>query len=180
MICQTTQIPVQRILIECPTQLRTDFGGRDRDFEIFSGIHCLKLLVAPDQYTPVATYQNGDPGYVRTLNRPQYAVRAYEPGIELKITDEHETLFYLVQAIATGSTSANRRTKIDLKLFDFVLPEGEDVRLARLTGTLPFTLRSGAIDPPIAQGGRAIGRTGQGWIEGGFTLKFHEKTMRLR
>jgi hypothetical protein len=180
MLCKTTHGAIQRILIECPIQLRADLGGRDRDYETFFGVHCLKLLIQPDQYKPVSVYKNGDPEYVRQLSATQFAVRAFEAGFELKITDPHDHLFYLLQGIATQSTSLDRQNKQDLKVFDFVLPEFEDVVIARQTNAVPFTLRTGTIDSPQAEGGRAIGSRGQGWIQGGYTLKFREKAMRIR
>lgn len=173
-------IPIQRILIECSPSLRVDFGGRDCDYETFGGVHCLRILVSPGEYTPVATYKNGNPEYVRALNIEQYAVRAFERGFDLKVSDERDAIFYILQQIVTLSTSIDKRTKLDLRVFDFVLPESEDVALARLNGTQPFTLRVGAIEPPQAQGGRVMADDGRGWIKGGFTLKFREKKMRLR
>lgn len=172
--------PIQRILIECPTQLRTDFGGRDCDWETFAGVNCFKLMISPDQYTQIQTYKNGEPEYIRTLNTPQYAVRAFAPGFDLKISDERDTIFYILQRISTLSTSIDKRTKLDLKIFDFLLPEAEDVEIGRINGTQPYTLRLGAIEPPTALGGRVMADDGRGWIKGGFSLKFREKAMRLR
>ena len=182
MFCQVTQGPIQRILIECPLSVKAELGGRDRDFETFNGVHCLKLLIQGDQYKSASVYKNGEPGYVRTLNATQFSIRALEKGFDLKVVDPHETLFYLVQRISNLTTSLDRRTKTDLKVFDFLLPEVEDVIIARAATppTRPFTMRIGAIDPPQAEGGRAIGRSGQGWISGGFTVKFREKKMRLQ
>lgn len=164
---------IQRILIECPTQLRTDFGGRDCDYETFNSVHCLRLMIAPSDYTPVANYNSGQPEYVRSLNVPQYAVRAFEPGFDLRVVDDRDIIFYVVQRIATLSTAPDKRTKTDLKVFDFCLPEAED-------RTQGYTLRVGAIEPPQAQGGRVVADDGRGWLKGGFTLKFREKKMRQR
>ena len=164
---------IQRILIECPAQLRTDFGGRDCDYETFNGVFCLKLMISPDRYTPNATFKSGEPEYIRSLNATQYAVRAFAPGFDLKISDDRDIVFYIIQRIVTLSTSSDKRTKTDIRVFDFCLPEAED----RSQG---YTLRVGAIEPPQSQSGRVLAEDGRGWLKGGFTLKFREKQMRLR
>lgn len=164
---------IQRILIECPAQLRTDFGGRDCDYETFNGVFCLKLMISPDRYTPNATFKSGEPEYIRSLNATQYAVRAFAPGFDLKISDDRDIVFYIIQRIVTLSTSSDKRTKTDIRVFDFCLPEAED----RSQG---YTLRVGAIEPPQSQSGRVMAEDGRGWLKGGFTLKFREKQMRQR
>lgn len=180
MQCRTTSA-VQRLLIECPIAVKSALGAADADFETFNGVHCLRLMLTPDQYTPVRNYANGDPAYVRTLAYEQFAQRTYDYAIELKIGDERDTIYYAVQQLAT-LTSANLQFKQEVRVFDFVLPEVEAVIFARSTvpATIPFTSRSGVITSPQAQGGRSVGEKGVGGIKGGFTCKFLERILRKR
>ena len=180
MECRTNSA-VQRLLIECPTSVKTALVAADADFETFSGVYCLRLMLMPDQYTPVKTYANGDPAYVRTLAYEQFALRAYSYAIELKIADERDTIYYAIQQIATLS-SANPQFKQEVRVFDFVLPEVEGIITARSTtpATIPFTMRTGVITAPEAKAGRAIGEKGVGGIKGGFTFKFLDRSLRLR
>lgn len=159
-----------KLLIECPSDLRVQFPLRDCDWEMFGGTNCLKFLISPDEYTPIVNFPNGEPEYLRSLSLPQYALRSYAGGIELRITDERDRLFYLIQALATRSTS--NQFKREIRLFDFVLPEVEDVA----TG---YTMRIGVFKPPKAQGGRVM-LGNSGFIKGGFTVSFEEKRLRLR
>lgn len=172
------QIP--KLLIECPNTLQTAFGADNCYFEVFAGVFCLKLLLSPNEYKPNASYNGGDPGYLRVLNAPQYQVRAQVSSYDIAVTDERDYLFFILQRISELSTLSDRRTKYDVKVFDFILPEAQDVEIARTSNLMPYTLRIGAFQPPQPQGGRVVMGTSQGWIKGGFTVKFEEKKTRIR
>ena len=170
-------MPINRLLIQCPTSLKTSLNVPDKDFEQVSGSNYLKLWVERSNYKENKTYKDGSTQYIRSFASPAVKIKVYSREAEIKVVDERAILYGLVQAIARASISSDLQTQTPVIIIDFVLPETSDRISALTSGNEPFTVRDGLLKD-ITVNGRTVSNGIASWVKDGFSFKFEELVLR--
>ncbi len=167
----------KQLLFECPAGVKPA-SAPDVAFTTFDGVNCLVLPCERGNYTPVKNYAGSPPKLIRTFGTPVAQIRAYSYEIDLKVVDQRYWIYRTLQRISRHFKVG--RSKTPFRLFDFVLPEDEDVEAADVAGTEAYTTRLVVLNELKPNGG-VVGQfdSPDAWMKDGFSARLEDLQERI-